>query len=54
MPAPGLNWRSATVADTPKPCVLCGRPALLRSPDKGVPCHKVCADAWTAQRGDGQ
>lgn len=27
-------------------CVLCGRPALSRSPVKDVPCHKACAEAW--------
>lgn len=38
-----LNWRHAKVGD-PAPCVLCGRPALLRDPDSGVPKHKVCAE----------
>ena len=28
------------------PCVLCGHPALCRSPVKDVPCHKGCAEAW--------
>ena len=29
------------------PCVICGQPAIMRSPaDK--PCHKVCAEAWQA------
>jgi len=28
------------------PCVLCGRPALNRSPVTGVPCHKGCAETW--------
>ena len=40
-----LDWSSATVGD-PAPCVLCGTPALMRSPDKGVPCHKTCAERW--------
>jgi len=40
-----LDWRRATVA-SPAPCVLCGKPALLRSPHKGVPCHKTCAEIW--------
>lgn len=40
-----LNWRHATIGPL-APCVLCGRPALLRSPDKKVPCHKMCAENW--------
>ena len=47
---PRLDWRSARVLDTPRPCVICGRPALLLSPGKGVPCHKMCAEAWLAAR----
>lgn len=42
-----LDWRHAKVAD-PAPCVLCQKPALLRSPDKGVPCHKTCAERWVS------
>lgn len=42
-----LNWHHATVAEA-APCVLCGQPARLRSPGKGVPCHKACAEAWYA------
>jgi hypothetical protein len=41
-----LDWRKGQVSDTPAPCVLCGRPALCRSPGRGVPCHKGCAEAW--------
>jgi hypothetical protein len=41
-----LNWHNATVAREAKPCVLCGKPTILRSPDKGVPCHKTCAEKW--------
>jgi hypothetical protein len=26
--------------------VLCGQPALNRSPVKDVPCHKGCAETW--------
>lgn len=44
-----LDWSMATVGDL-QPCVLCKKPALLRSPDKQVPCHKVCAEKWTEQR----
>jgi hypothetical protein len=43
-----LDWRHATVAD-PAPCVICGKPAHLRSPGKGRPCHKTCAENWLAQ-----
>jgi len=42
-----LDWRDAE-AGAPAPCVLCGRPALCRSP-KGVPCHKLCAELWTTR-----
>jgi hypothetical protein len=42
-----LDWRHARIGP-PDPCVLCGRPALLRSPGKQVPCHKTCAENWHA------
>ncbi|WP_205522316.1 hypothetical protein [Streptomyces sp. S1A1-7] len=42
-----LDWRHAKVGD-PKPCVLCGRPALMRDPDTQQPKHKVCAEAALA------
>lgn len=43
-PAPRLlDWRHAKVGD-PLPCVLCGRPALMRDPDTNQPKHKVCAE----------
>jgi hypothetical protein len=45
-----LDWRNANVSDQPAPCVLCGRPALCRSPGKDVPCHKGCAEAWIGAR----
>jgi hypothetical protein len=41
-PGPGrvvLDWRHAAIGP-PAPCVLCGKPAICRSPVKGVPCHK--------------
>jgi hypothetical protein len=41
-----LDWRKGQVSDQPAPCVLCGRPALCRSPARDVPCHKGCAEAW--------
>ena len=40
-----LDWRHATIGDL-APCVLCGTPALSRSPVKDVPCHKACAETW--------
>lgn len=43
--ATSLDWSRGTVGD-PAPCVICHRPALCRSPDRGVPCHKACAEAW--------
>jgi hypothetical protein len=41
-----LDWRKGQVSGQPAPCVLCGRPALCRSPARDVPCHKGCAEAW--------
>lgn len=38
-----LDWRHAKIGD-PAPCVLCGRPALMRDPDTQQPKHKVCAE----------
>ena len=38
-----LDWQAAAVRD-PAPCVLCGRPALLRDPYDGVPMHRTCAE----------
>ena len=40
-----LDWRKGQIGDL-SPCVLCGKPALCRSPAKDVPCHKGCAEAW--------
>jgi hypothetical protein len=40
-----LDWRHATIGPL-APCVLCGLPALCRSPVKDTPCHKRCAEAW--------
>lgn len=50
-----LDWTShgpdkAGSAGPPKPCVLCGRPAICRSP-KRVVVHKVCAEAELERRG---
>jgi hypothetical protein len=38
-----LDWQAAAVRD-PRPCVLCGSPALLRDPYDGVPMHRTCAE----------
>ena len=40
-----LDWRHGQTGSL-APCVLCGQPALCRSPVKDVPCHKGCAEAW--------
>ena len=40
-----LDWRHGTIGEL-APCVLCGQPALNRSPVKDVPCHKGCAETW--------
>ena len=44
-----LDWRHAPVGPA-EPCVLCGHPAICRSPVKNVPCHKGCAEAWITVR----
>jgi hypothetical protein len=46
LPCVVLDWRKGQVSGQPAPCVLCGRPALCRSPVKDVPCHKGCAETW--------
>jgi hypothetical protein len=40
-----LDWRHGTIGGL-APCVLCGQPALNRSPVTGAPCHKGCAETW--------
>jgi hypothetical protein len=40
-----LDWRHGSIGPL-APCVLCGLPALCRSPVKDVPCHKACAETW--------
>jgi len=42
-----LDWRHGSIGPL-EPCVLCGTPALNRSPVRGVPCHKGCAETWIA------
>jgi len=38
-----LDWRKHSTGPL-RPCVLCGRPALMRD-EAGEPCHKACAEA---------
>lgn len=45
-PRPRLDWSKSRVSAAPEPCVICGKPALMRSPDRDVPCHKTCAEQW--------
>ena len=40
-----LDWRHAQIGP-PQPCALCGGLTMCRSPARGVPCHKGCAEAW--------
>ena len=40
-----LDWRHGAIGPL-APCVLCGLPALCRSPVKNLPCHKACAETW--------
>ncbi len=46
-----LDWRTTGSVGDAQPCVLCGQPALCRSP-RGKPCHKTCAEAWHTARPD--
>ncbi|GAA0717924.1 hypothetical protein Drose_34450 [Dactylosporangium roseum] len=39
-----LDWRRNHVNWNPKPCHICGRPALMCD-ERDVPCHLVCAQA---------
>ncbi|MEV4494053.1 hypothetical protein AB0K04_28580 [Micromonospora coxensis] len=43
--AGGLDWTKTGSAGPPEPCVICGRPAICRSP-AGKPVHKTCAEQW--------
>jgi hypothetical protein len=40
-----LDWRHGAIGPL-APRVLCGLPALNRSPARQMPCHKGCAEAW--------
>jgi hypothetical protein len=44
-----LDWRRGRIGPL-APCVVCGLPALCRSPVQDVPCHKGCAEAWIASQ----
>ncbi|MFI7551942.1 hypothetical protein ACIBQ2_19575 [Micromonospora sediminimaris] len=44
-----LDWTRGAGAGEPVPCVICGQPAICRSP-KGTAVHKVCAEAWVEQQ----
>ena len=48
-----LDWRRGRIGPLAA-CVLCGTAALCRSPARGVPCHKGCAEAWITARGGGR
>ena len=43
-----LDHRGWTAAEWVAASVICGRPAILRSP-WGRPCHWTCALTWTQQ-----
>ena len=47
-----LDWRHGSTGPL-APCVLCGIPAVCRSPVKDVPCHKGCAETWIARHACG-
>ena len=47
-----LDWRHGSIGPL-GPCVLCGTPAVCRSPVKDVPCHKSCAEAWITTHASG-
>jgi hypothetical protein len=44
-----LNWSKTGGAGPLEPCVICGKPAMCRSP-RGRPCHKTCAETWLEMR----
>jgi hypothetical protein len=47
-----LDWRHGTIGPL-APCVLCGTPAVCRSPAKDAPCHKACAETWITSHARG-
>jgi hypothetical protein len=53
-----LDWSSngphgaAEYLTQPRQCTLCGQPCNLISPDKGLVCHKTCAENWYDQHPD--
>ncbi len=42
-----LDWTRTGSAGPARPCAICGLPAICRAPS-GKPCHKTCAETWTA------
>ena len=42
-----LDWTHGQSGPV-EPCVFGDGPTMLRSPVKGVPCHKRCAENWIA------
>ena len=40
-----LDWRHAPTGP-PEPCVFGDGLAICRSPARGIPCHKRCAEHW--------
>jgi hypothetical protein len=53
MPLYFLDWSKTGSAGEPAPCVICGKPAICRSPNNKV-VHKTCADLWDANRRTGR
>jgi hypothetical protein len=45
------DWAHTTVGD-PWPCVICGKPAFMRDPYTGRPCHLICAKTQAHERGE--
>ncbi|RSN46567.1 Lsr2 family protein [Actinomadura sp. WAC 06369] len=41
-----LDWSKARVSDEPKPCVICGKPAFMLSPDRDRPMMTETEAAW--------
>ena len=47
-----LDWRHAPTGP-PAPCVFGDGPTVCRSPARGVPCHKACAETWITTHATG-
>ena len=46
-----LDPRGWTAGQRVRPCVICGQPAILRSP-RDRPRHRTCALAWGGEHQD--